>query len=305
MLLPLEQILFFLLAILFVIFFKCLNFSLGMRGKDINKKGEPEISESGGIAIIFTMLIYTIFNPFFLSLFSTPLFFGLLGLLDDTKNKFKTKPFSWRIRAIIIAIISLSYAYLLTQDIFLTLVFSLYIAGLASLANTFAGLNGWEVGSSFIISLFLLYILASYSIYPYALILSMSIFALLLFNKYPAKIFPGDSGTLFMGSSIAALALSTFEIKIIFLTFLFFLPHLIDFFILKLLTNTKDMSQKKMRPYLYLDGNLHIPEYKGKPKYDFAKIIIKFFGPLKEYQIVAIIWIAVILNCFFWTLIIF
>jgi hypothetical protein len=85
---------------------------------------------------------------------------------------------------------------------------------------------------------------------------------------------------------------------------LFFLPHIIDL-LMKAITNPKDASQHKMRPYkLLADGRLAIPDYPdGKIRYDFAKLLFKIFGPLREWQVVAIIWCIVILNCLVWVIV--
>jgi hypothetical protein len=73
---------------------------------------------------------------------------------------------------------------------------------------------------------------------------------------------------------------------------------LIDFFLLKLISNRKDLSQQKFRPYKLLeDGRLGIPDYPDKKvRYDFAKLILRIFGPLKEWQIVLVIWLVVLIN---------
>ncbi len=292
---------FFALSLFFVFLVKKINFKIGMRGIDINKQNKPEIAESGGIALILSMSFFVLANPNFLTLFIIPLVYGIIGFLDDTKNKFKTKPYSWKTRAFIIALVSLLIGFFLTNNPFLAIVFALYLSGIASLTNTFAGLNGWEIGSSFIISVFILLNLPLIPLATYGLFFSIALLALLLANIYPAKIFPGDSGTLFIGSTLAVLALLTYNLKIILLVFLFYLPHLFDFFILKLLTNKEDISQKKMLPYLYKNKKLHIPKYKGRIRYDFAKFLIKITGPKREKDLVFIIWLIVFANCFFWT----
>ena len=68
-----------------------------------------------------------------------------------------------------------------------------------------------------------------------------------------------------------------------------------------MLTNSRDVTQAKERPYRILEDNrIGIPEYTGKTRYDFAKLLIKIFGPLKEKNVVIIIWAVVLLNCLFW-----
>ena len=70
-----------------------------------------------------------------------------------------------------------------------------------------------------------------------------------------------------------------------------------------MLTNAKDVSQSAIKPYALHDGKIAIPKYEGRTRYDFAKLIVKIFGPLKEWKIVIAIWAVVIVNCLFWTLV--
>ncbi|MCX8158228.1 MAG: hypothetical protein N3D73_01025 [Candidatus Diapherotrites archaeon] len=280
-------------------------------GIDINKKSLPKITESGGIAVLFSIWFLIILNNYlgfikidysllgWLLLISS---FSIVGIIDDSKNKFLSKPIPWKTRAFFIALICLLFSWLfITKDLLLVILASLFIAAIASFHNTFAGLNGWEVGSSFIISIFTSILLVNTSYFYISLIISSSILALLIFNKYPARIFPGDSGTLLFGSSLGTLILLNQNLKILVIFVLFYIPHIIDFFFLKLLTNPKDVSQSKVKPYELKYNKLTIPKNSG---YDFAKLIIKIFGPLEEWKIVLIIWIIVIINCSFWLLVI-
>jgi len=193
------------------------------------------------------------------------------------------------------------FAMFYAPNIFWIIPFAVFIAALASFENTFAGLNGWEIGSGFIIACFVAILLASSGPMPIALALVGAIAGLLIFNVYPAKVFPGDSGTLLIGGSIACIIILTQRAELIFLTLLFFLPHMVDF-LLKLLTNRQDMSQSKSLPYsIGSDKKLRIPQ--GKAKYDFAKMLLKIFGPMQEWLVVAIIWAIVAGNCLFWILV--
>ncbi len=306
----------FLISLISVFFVIKRNFSKKIVGTDINKLSQHLVAESCGVALIIPFWILLIF--IFLNYsFNTNLFavglavtiFLIIGFIDDNKHKFLSKAMGWQVRALPIALTSiiLSIFLFFPIDLFgiiFVILFALFFAGVASFSNTFEGLNGWTIGSSFLIIIF-----ASIMAYQFSIILSFLhiglagiILGLLIFNKYPAKAFPGDSGTLFIGSSIAGLALFSQNFYFILFIFLLFIPHMIDFFILKMITNKDDASQQKIRPYKLLkDGRLTIPEYKGKTKYDFAKLIMKIFGPLKEGQIVLIIWLIVLINSIIWT----
>ena len=170
--------------------------------------------------------------------------------------------------------------------------------------NFLAGYNGLEASQGIIILsalAFVTYITKNAWLSLIALFMVASLIAFYIFNKYPAKVFPGDSGTLLIGGSIACIIILTQRIELIFLTVLFFLPHFVDF-LLKFLTNKNDMSQSKNMPYtIGKDNRLRIPH--GKPRYDFAKMLLKIFGPMHEWLVIAVIWTIVAANCLFWILV--
>jgi UDP-N-acetylglucosamine--dolichyl-phosphate N-acetylglucosaminephosphotransferase len=168
------------------------------------------------------------------------------------------------------------------------------------MANSFAGLNGWEVGSS-AIAIGGLTIIASFSgTYTSTLVLVSLVvlgaaLALFAFNKYPAKIFPGDSGTLLFGSFMGCIILfSDYWFVIVGL----FIPHIFDM-LLKLSTNLEDISQKSEKPYvLNSEGKLEVPK---SGKMDFAKFLLKHLGPMEERKLTIWIRAIVLLNTLIWT----
>lgn len=280
------------------------NFALGT---DINKKTQNKTPEATGIAL-FLVLWVIVLGINFLEGFKLESFywlgivtvFSLVGFVDDTRNKW-AKPLGWKERALPVIIASIVFGYLISGEIFFGVLIGFFIAVFSSFHNSFAGLNGWEVGSSYIICLFASFLLIGSGLFIYSIALLGLILALLVFNVFPARVFPGDSGTLLMGSAITGLIVLTMQKELMIVFSFFYLPHLIDFLFLKMLTNPKDMTQVKSKPYKLLeDGRLSIPNYKGKIKYDFAKLMLKIFGPLKEWQIVLVNLIIVGLNCLFW-----
>lgn len=315
----LTPIFLFLLSVCFVYFVIKRNFSKKIVGKDINKLKEPLVAESVGVALVIPFWLI-IFSYFFFFGFELKLLFvgiavsvfALIGFVDDSKNKFLSKPLSWLQRALPIAIVSLIVAYLLFTPIsvfdflgiILVIVLALYFAGVASFSNTFEGLNGWTIGSSFIITSIITFVAIGISQELSFLFFSLNaiILGLLVFNRFPAKAFPGDSGTLLIGASIAGFTLYSQNIYFVIFVFLLFIPHMIDFFLLKMLTNRDDATQRKFRPYTLLkSGKLSIPIYPDKKtRYDFAKLIMKIFGPLREWEIVLLIWLIILLNSVIW-----
>jgi len=309
---------FYLLVLLFsfavstvsVLFFAHKNRALGVVGRDVNKKGDIELPEGTGIALLapvwLSILAFNAIAGFSIDTITFGLTISglsLVGLADDRKHKFKTKTISWKSRAMIIAFICLIFALMYAPSPLWVIPFLFFIAGLASFENTFAGLNGLEIGNSLVISCFVAYILAGSPLFPLAVAMVGAVAGLFLFNAFPAKVFPGDSGTLLIGGGIACLAVLSQDIYVVFLTALFFVPHAIDFFALKMLTNPHDASQSRQMPYaLRRDGRLETPKYHDrKARLDFVKMLFRVFGPMYEWQVVALIWIIVALNCGLWT----
>ncbi len=288
------------------------NRKRGIAGIDVNKADKRELPESAGIALLAPLWTAIIMFNWFIAENTGFIAFGLaisvlsiIGLLDDRKHKFKVRPVGLASRAVLVGLLCIMFAMFFAPSIFWLLPFALFIGGLAAFENTFAGLNGWEVGSGFIIACFVAALLSPIGPMPIGIALVGAIAGLLVFNIFPAKVFPGDSGTMLIGASIACLVILNQSIPLMFLTALFFLPHAIDFFLLKLLTNPHDVSQSKQLPYaLGADKRLRIPAKKGeKAGYDFAKMLLRLLGPMQEWKVVALIWAIVAANCLFWVIV--
>ncbi|MCX6798762.1 MAG: hypothetical protein NTW59_01545 [Candidatus Diapherotrites archaeon] len=302
----------FFVSVASVMFFAKKNRQRKILGKDINKKSGKELPEGVGIALVAplwaSIIIFNIAFGFSVDTIAAGLTatgLSLVGFEDDKRHKFKTKTISWKTRAAIIALICFLFAAMYAPSPIWILPFLFFVAGLASFENTFAGLNGLEIGSGFIISCFAAFLLLGTWLFPLAIALVGAIAGLLLFNRYPARVFPGDSGTLLIGSMAACLIVLSQNMALFFLAALFFVPHAFDFFVLKLLTNPRDTSQSRQLPYvLRKDGKLEVPRYpKSGLQLDFAKMLLLLFGPMKEWQVVAIEWAVVCANCAFWVVV--
>ncbi|MFH1234179.1 MAG: hypothetical protein V1493_01040 [Candidatus Diapherotrites archaeon] len=294
----------FLLGVIAVKWLAGRNFKKGLIGIDINKPGLKKIPESTGFALLLPVWIcalafFALSNDMNVLLWALMVSgFALVGFYDDKKPKFLSETRKWSYRALIIAAISLAFAAFFFKKPEEIILASLFLAGIASFENTFAGLNGWEIGSGFILSVFFALLLLNTAYFPLALALGGAILALLTYNVFPAKVFPGDSGTLLIGSGLAGIMILTKDFSLMAVSFLFFIPHIIDF-TAKLLTNPSDPSQRKALPYhLLKDQKIALPEKgKGSRKYDFAKILLKICGPMGEKRIVLLIWAILIVNC--------
>jgi len=291
----------------------------GFCGPDMNKIGRPPIPEMGGLAVMAALIIGSVL---FLALkgtkypfvtygaLATVLGIALVGLYDDLKN------LSRGMKAVLPFVLSLPFGYLLYQmsmdsapglsililpylgrvelGWLLILVVPLGITCAANATNMLEGLNGLAGGLSLIIITFLILIAylrelddALYLLFPMAGALA----AFLLFNIYPAKIFPGDVLTLSTGAVMASAA---FLGQLKFVGAILLLPMIVEFF-LKTLGKLRRVRKKKTGwghnfGELDLDGRLH---HRGEIE-SLVHLVLKF-RPMKEWQVVAVLWLLEIL----------
>ena len=128
------------------------------------------------------------------------------------------------------------------------------IAGATTTYNFLAGFNGLEAGQGVLILGFLsyvAYITGSTWLSLIGLIMVAALLGFLYYNKYPAKVFPGDSLTWCVGSLIAGMAiLGDFEKIALFV----FIPYILET-ILKIRGKLEKHSFAKPNK----DGSLEIP----------------------------------------------
>ena len=151
----------------------------------------------------------------------TVMFIG--GLIDDLVNLSPKKKFAFQIVA---AMLLMFYGNVMLDKIYLPLgividmgivsfiVTFFWITGITNAINLIDGLDGLAGGICVIIMI----VVASLStidgrtdICTMALILAGSILGFLLFNSYPASIFMGDCGALFLGFMVSAIGLMGFK----------------------------------------------------------------------------------------------
>lgn len=308
-----------LLSLLSVRLLKGRMLSFGISGIDVNKEGKPRVPEAGGmlllpvIWIMFLLLINLgLINPLGYVFLFTITCFAAIGFFDDGFKLFKRERGWGRYvvnRGLVLFLLTLPFSYIVLPPLLdvcsCTLYWYAVFAGLlilfaSSMANSFAGINGWEVGSSAILIGGLTVMVTFSQVYTLTLITLCLVMlgaalGLFWFNRYPARVFPGDSGTLLLGSFIGCMVIFVDKW---YLALGLFAPHILDI-ALKYRTNPNDMSQKREKPYVLKNGKLEIPASK---KLDFAKFLIKKLGPMGEKQAVRKIHLVVLQNTLFWTL---
>lgn len=199
-------------------------------GIDANKNSKPKIPYLGGFAVfagiassILLSVLYLAFlkndvqeTNLLLASIASITMLALIGIFDDV---FKL---SWKTKALIPVIGAFPLVAITAGDTAMSLPFFGYVdfgllytfvliplgvTGAANAVNMAAGYNGVEAGSVAVISAFLLFIALQANAFPAAVILAATLGACLAFLKYnwlPAKIFPGDVGTLALGAAIAS-----------------------------------------------------------------------------------------------------
>ena len=168
------------------------------------------------------------------------------------------------------------------------------ITGATTTYNFLAGFNGLETGQGIIILSFISFIAYATGSSWLALIgLSMvaSLLGFYIYNKYPAKVFPGDILTYSVGAMIASMAiLGNFEKIAIFI----FIPY-----ILETMLKIRGKLKKQSFGIPQADGSLELPY---KKIYGMTHLSIWFLKKFKqkvyEKDVVYLIFIFQIIICF-------
>lgn len=226
----------------------------GITGKDENKPDGPQIPEMGGIAIVAGLsagiLLAIFFNSFLgfqlnlaylLAAVITIHTIAFIGIVDDLLDipqwlkailpLFAAVPLiamkvagSTAMAIPLMGIVDFGIVYILV-------LVPLAVAVCSNLTNMLAGFNGMEAGMGAVIFATLAVIAAANGATEMALIcLSMlgALLAFLAFNIYPARIFPGDVGTLTIG---VALATSVIVGNLESAGAILIIPYVADFFV--------------------------------------------------------------------------
>jgi len=196
-------------------------------GIDMHKKNRPSIPEMGGVAVLIglsaSVLTVILLMPektrLMISFLSAALIAGTVGALDDLK------PLNAKIKPLLTLFSGMPILLLGTYNprgpIFpiigqtrLTVIYPLMIvvalAVTSNAVNMMDPFNGTMSGTCTVITATL--IISSLLLGRYdGVILSLCIFGpliiLYLFNRYPAKVFSGDVGSLSIGAALGAIAI--------------------------------------------------------------------------------------------------
>ena len=292
--------------------------------KDMNKKDKPLVPISGGImvlaGIIFSLLLFIFIQTFIyknnvytISVFAvlnTILLISLVGVIDDLlilRSKTSSaglkqwqKPLLTLLASIPLIVVNVGdrimwFPFLGKIDVglFYPLIFiPIGVVGAANMVNMLAGYNGLEAGMGLVYT----FMLGLYSYfngsYLGALIAGVTFFSLIpffVYNRYPARVLPGDSLTYLLGASLVSIAvIGNIEKAAIIVS----IPFFIEFIL-------KARNKFKVNSYGYeKDGKIHsqydkiysIPHIFARTG-KFTEKQITFFCILIELVFSSLIWI--------------
>ena len=276
----------------------------GLTKKDMHKTGKRKIAEGGGIAVLsgvsLGILLYIALNTFYFNnnskliyifaLLSVLLIISIVGIVDDLFGW--KKGLSRRIRIIIIlfAAVPLMVINAGTSTMILPffgainfgllyplLIIPIGVLGATTTFNFLAGYNGLEASQGIIIlsALALVtYITGNAWLSVIALSMVASLIAFYIFNKYPARIFPGNILTYSTGALIATIAiLGNIEKIAVF----FFIPYIIE-----VVLKTRGKLKKESFAKPNKDGSLEMPYKKIYGLEHLAIYILKKIKPSKK-----------------------
>lgn len=274
----------------------------GLLGIDMNKHKKPKIPEVGGITvvagIIAGILTYVAIKTFYfnsmqfliqiLAVVCTLLIITIVGFIDDILGwkiglRQYQKPLLCLFAAIPLAVINagestITLPFLGTINVWLLyplLIVPLAITGAANGFNMLAGYNGLEAGMGIIIlstlSFFQIQNIGYIDIGWVGVIAFSavaSLIAFLIYNKFPAKIFPGDTLTYSIGALIAAVAILG---NIERVALILFLPYFLE-----LILKMRGKLRKESFAYPQKDNSLEI-----KGVYGLEHLVIKVLKKIK------------------------
>jgi UDP-N-acetylglucosamine--dolichyl-phosphate N-acetylglucosaminephosphotransferase len=269
---------------------------VGLVGKDLHKVEETPVSEAGGVGMLFGficgVLIYIAIKTFYFNsvenlieifaALTSILIISFVGLIDDVLGwklglTRKTRILFLIFAAIPLVVINGGISVMFGRDfglLYPLVIIPLGIVGASATFNFIAGYNGLETSQGILI-LAALALVAWFTgnswLSMVALVMVAALLAFYLFNKTPAKIFPGDALTYAVGALIAIMAiLGNMERIAVF----FFLPYIIET-VLKVRGKLKKESFAKLKQ----DGSLDMPY---KKIYGLEHLAIKILKKIKK-----------------------
>ncbi len=270
----------------------------GFVGVDLHKEDGRKLPEMAGLAVLLgfaisSALAYLYFRePSILLGLVVVLMVGFIGLADGVRKLTPREKMSGLLLAGLVLLpfsdttlagFDLGVLYLVGVPIFFAIA--------CNFTNMLAGFNGLEVGTGAIASLgiaALAVLRGGEASFLMASIMAGGLLGLLYYNRYPARVFPGDVGTLPVGAVLfTAMVLGKFEL----LGAIVFIPHALDAALKYFSAGV--MTRESQRPTIVRDEMLYMPKggNLSLPRLFFRD------KPLREYEVVHRVWIVEALFC--------
>jgi len=266
-------------------------------GIDIHKPNSPRIAEMGGasllvgfylgVSILAIFANSTIPAPIFSTSLLAILGAGFVGILDDLfaiPKRYKALlPF---LASLPLGVVEYSgnATSILGFNVggLMIVLIPLGVTSAANASNMLEGFNGLGAGLGIIMCVGLITLASMFGAQAGLFILVPllgSLLAFLWFNRYPARIFPGDSLTLCVGAAIACAAIISTPSFKMFGIFLF-IPMIAEF-VLK--------ARGRFRGENY---GMHMPDGRllHQGRVESLTHLITRTGRFREWQVVSILW---------------
>jgi len=265
---------------------------IGLVWEDMNKLNSPRnVAGSGGLIVVFGfllgILLYVAIRTFYFgdggeitnylfAILAVLLISSIVGIVDDLFGwqkgglSARSRLFLILFAAIPLMVINAGESSILGFELgllFPLIVIPLGVVGATTTFNFLAGYNGLEAGQGILLLsalAFVTFLTGNSWLSVVALCMVAALLAFYIFNKYPAKVFPGDVMTYAVGALIACIAILGNVEKI---ALFFFIPYILET-VLKLRGNLKKHSFAKVNedrglemPYKKIYGLEHLAIY--------------------------------------------
>jgi UDP-N-acetylglucosamine--dolichyl-phosphate N-acetylglucosaminephosphotransferase len=276
--------------------------SRGITGIDVHKPEQPAIPDMGGSAIVVALIVCLMLLGFlnyenlwsYVALVLVIIVAAIVGIIDAFR------PWNALLKVAVIALASIplilfgayqSFPELpfigpLRMTILYPLVFvPLFVTLVSNATNMFDVFNGSMAGTTSIAAVFLSIaslILGRIEVAVIYLLMAACLFGFYRYNRYPARVFSADVGSLGVGAAFAAVAIIG---RMEFLTIIALMPAMINgSIILSSVGRLFERREISERPTMLLEDG-RIAATKGSAPITLTRLLVAF-SPLREDAIV-------------------
>ncbi len=270
----------------------------GILGVDFHKEDGRKLPEMVGLAVLIAFALssavaYLISRDRAILLgLVVALLVGIIGVADGVR---KLKPREKMLSLFAVGLVLIPYANTTLFGVDWGLLYLLALPVVFAIAcnftNMLAGFNGLEVGTGAIASLGIAAIAALSGAVSSSLMASViagALFGLLYYNRYPARVFPGDVGTLPIGAVLfTGMVLGKFEL----LGAIVFIPYALDAALKYFSVGV--MTRESQQPTVVREGRLYVPD---GGNLSLPRLFLRN-KPLREYEVVHRVWAVELFFC--------